>query len=181
MYNSVLVRLLHKLGTGFSKLYKTSFIHKVFHTLGKKISICYRNSYLSVFSKNLRRVFEASFIYKLSVGVLKGFDRALGALFDGKKKLTSGSEIANNLDLYTLDLRYGLRLFYESLVFLGIIFIPGKLIFGLPSFKVIGILLVLGLFGISISGKEFQMVKTSKFLSFFGDIFKLDKGGESWW
>ncbi|MDO5028672.1 MAG: hypothetical protein Q4E36_05345 [Bacillota bacterium] len=181
MYNSVLLRLGHRIGLRFSKLYKTSLIHKISSRIRKNFTSYKEYSLINKIFQSLRGVFQASFVYRISLKLLRIFDGLLGFLFTKKTRLTAGSEIANSLDLYSIDLRYGLRLFYESLVFLAIIFIPGRIFLGFPSFKLSGILLVLGLFGILISGKEFQIVKTSKFLEFFIDIFSLDQGGESWW
>ncbi len=181
MYNSVLVSFCHLLAVKFSKLYKTSCIHKISSSLRKNHERYKETSLVYKIFRNLRRVFESSFIYKLSLGILKATDRFFKVLFTKKSRLTSGSDIANSLDLYSLDLRYGLRLFYESLVFLSLFFILGKIFFHGPSLKVSLLLLALGLFGIAISGKEFQIIKTSKTLNFFLDIFRLDQGGESWW
>lgn len=181
MYNSVLVSFCHSLAVKFSKLYKTSFIHKISSSLRKNHEIYKETSLVYKVFRNLRGVFEGSFIYKMSLGLLKAIDRFFKVLFTKKSRLTAGSDIANSLDLYTLDLRYGLRLFYESLVFLSLILLLGRIIFPGPSIKVALVLLALGLFGISISGKEFQIIKTSKTLNFFLDIFRLDQGGESWW
>lgn len=181
MYNSVLVSFCHMLAVKFSKLYKTSFIHKISSSLRKKHEIYKETSLAYKIFRKLRGVFESSFIYKLSLGLLRATDRLFKVLFTKKSRLTAGSDIANSLDLYSLDLRYGLRLFYESLVFLSLFFILGRIFFHGPSIKISLIFLVLGLLGISISGKEFQIIKTSKTLNFFLDIFRLDQGGESWW
>ena len=43
------------------------------------------------------------------------------------------------------------------------------------------LLIVIGLLGLLINGREISTLKDSVVFNFFFDLFKLDEGGENWW
>lgn len=181
MYNSIFLNILSYIGSNIQKLYRHSLLNRTLTSFNRIFNKAYEESLFCAFSRSIKPIFKNSFVYRLVNLIIRFFDFVISFLFNKRKKLTESSELANSLDLYSIDVRYGLRLFYETFIILGFLLLAGKLFgYGLSIYFSIGMIL-LGLFGIFISGKEFQIIKSSIVLNFILDIFRLDKGGESWW
>lgn len=182
MYNSVTISLLSKTGREVNRIYKNSLICKVVTTIGNNFSRAYLNSRFYNINNSIKNIFLSSFVYKIVFYIFGLLDWIFNGLFDLRKKITKGSKVSQGLEFYSKDEISGLRLFYETFILLGIFILIGNL-FGRMSMPLIGsvLLIVIGLLGLLINGREISTLKDSVVFNFFFDLFKLDEGGENWW
>lgn len=182
MYNSIFIGLIMKITRSIQKLYRGSFTHLLISKLDRFLRIVYRGSYLNKVNKESEELFKNSYIYKGIGLVFRLVDRFLNFIGDIVRKITKGSKISESLGFYSQSISSGLRLFYETLILLGVLLTLGRL-FGLGSLPLyFNVLMILfGRVGIYLNGLEVIAIRESAFINFFLELFKVDEGGENWW
>lgn len=181
MYNSFFVSFFAFIWSYIDRLYKMSFTRKIFRKLGRNSRKFYNNSIFSKIYKKAGIVFKNSVFYKFFKGIFRLVDIVLNALKSFFGKITKSSEIRRDLGYYSKDMTRGFEFVYELLIFLGIFLIILKLMGSNIALKMPVIFIFVGFLGTLINGLEIVIIKESKILNFFLDLFRLDKGGEEWW
>ncbi len=182
MYNSLFLSILSRLGRQISLIYKNSIIYKLLTFTRSFFIKTYDKSEFKAFMRRVYLIFVSSLTYRIVVKIFSLLDRFLNFLNSIIRKLSEGSIISRGLGFYSKDEIQGLRLFYEVFIISGILLLVLNVfkISYLPVLFSLGLVLV-GIFGLLINGKELEILRTSIVFNFFFDLFKLDEGGESWW
>lgn len=182
MYSSIFIGLIMKVTRSIQKIYKNSLIHKILKGLQRFFRIIYRGSFLYKFNRMGEVIFKRSIFYKIVGIIFTILDKILNFFKYLFSKISKGSILSVGFRYYSRSIAAGIRLFYETFVFLGLILLAGNLmgLSGLSIYFSIALFLI-GLLGVYLNGVELIALKESAFVNFFLDIFREDKGGEEWW
>lgn len=182
MYNSFVLSFLSKIGKFFDRTYKNSIICNFFSSIKKSFARMYYHSKMKKILESIKITFISSFIYKFVVNLFDLLDYILNGINNFKEKLTKGSVISEGLGFYGQNEMNGLRLFYETFIIVGVVLLILNFAqIGSISIYINIALILIGVFGLLINGREIDTLKTSLVFNFFYDLFKLDEGGENWW
>ena len=181
MYNSLFVSFMMKIANFVSGVYRYSLIHKIQNKIknfNKKVA---SGSKIRNFFSDYK-VFKNSNFKKFVYGFFGGLSILFKNLKNFNAEISKDSEVADTFGYATQNINSGLKLIYEIFFFLGTLMFFTKLLGILDySYKISLSFVLLWFLGRIINSKEILILKNSAFLNFFLDIFRLDKGGESWW
>lgn len=182
MYNSLFVSFTMQIVNFVKKLYGNSLIRKINYKIKNfNTKVASGSKFLHFFDGG-NNIFKNSVFAKFVYKFFKFLDFLFNKLKKFNQKLAKNSEVADTLGYVTADVVYGLKLIYEIFFFLGLGLFFMKLLGILDlSFKISFGFILLWFLGKLINPKELLIIQNSKFLNFFLDIFRLDKGGENWW
>lgn len=182
MYNSIFINILMSITNLIKEFYRNSILRRIVDSISRFFYKSKENSTFLKFFDSLEGIFVNSIFFKLFKGLLRIFDILLDALFNLRKKIFKNSFASDSLGFYSRSILLGLRLVYITMIMFGVLFAALSISgFIYMSFKIPILILIVGLIGLLINGREVDLLRGSNIFMFFYEIFQLDKEGETWW